>query len=263
MKYNTYHVITTQHGPVVSVQEAKAVEIECQCGVAWLFETVKQSAFICHYCGAGADGALDNEYLAISEQSATAQSYGRDLRGIARVFWRGAVDFDQAYGLLLDTIRIGLTRAWYEGAQACDITPGDLSPEERAELTGAIALEQSHIIGLLDFIQKHSKKNKGKFATVRARVALWELRYIDIVNRAKLMACADQKLEWVRGPTSDGCSTCISMSGKVKRASYWAARGPHPQDPPNETIKCGGWNCLCELLVTDKPLSRGPLPKWP
>jgi hypothetical protein len=261
MKYNTYHVITTQHGPSVSVQEAEVVEIGCdECGAMWLHDGLSGWLHLCPYCG---DDSLDLGSDELREQSRTAQSYGRDLRGIARTFWRGQIDFDQAYGLLIDTIRIGLTRAWHEGAQACGIAPSDLSPAERAELNSAIALEQSHIIGLLDFIQKHSKKNKGKFATVRARVALWELRYIDIVNRAKLMACADQKLEWVRGPTSDGCRTCISMSGKVKRASYWAARGPHPQDPPNSTIQCQGWNCLCGLIVTDKPLSRGPLPKWP
>jgi hypothetical protein len=255
MKYRVY----SADGTTVTFAESVATEIWCRCGATWLFETVKKSAFKCHYCGAGGDV----EYLAVSEQSRAASSYGRDLRGIARVFWRGEIDFDQAYSQLIDTIRIGLTRAWHEGARECGIQPSELSPAERAELTSAIAIEQSHVIGLLDFITQHSKANGGKFGTVLNRVSLWELRYIDVVNRAKLMACGDQKGEWVRGPTSDGCRTCIAMNGKVKRFSYWAERGPHPQDPPNQTIQCHGWNCLCELIVTDKPLSRGPLPKWP
>jgi hypothetical protein len=243
------------------VQEAEAIEIGCDnCGATWLHAALAGWLHTCPYCGADDLNFGSNE---LAEQSPSASSYGRDLRGIARQLWRGAIDFDQAYGLFVDTIRLGLTKAWNEGANSCGIAPSELSPAERSELASAIAMEQGHIIGLLDFIGQNSKKNKVKLGVVLARVSLWELRYIDVVNRARLMACGDQRLEWVVGNIKTHCDSCIKLSGKVKRASYWEREGIHPQQPENDKLICKGWNCKCELVATDKPLSRGPLPRLP
>ena len=60
----------------------------------------------------------------------------------------------------------------------------------------------------------------------------------------------------------DNCRTCLALDGKVKRASFWDTTGVHPQ-ATNGTLECNGYNCGCELIPTDEPLSRGPLPNVP
>ena len=256
MKYQVYAI---EGGTCVVVSEAEAPELRCYaCGAMWL-AAAAGAIGDCPYCGAGVELVGGS---AVAEQ-ANAGSYARDIRGVVRALWSGAIDYDQAFAIMLDTIRLGLTAAWHEGAKECGILPAELSPEERTELLALIANEQSHIGGLLSYVDAGSKKNGGKLRDVLPRAALWGLRYGDVATRARLMACADQKGEWVVGPTKEHCDTCASMSGKVKRFSHWKERGPHPRHPPNDTIQCQGWQCLCEILPTDKPLSKGPLPKWP
>ena len=199
----------------------------------------------------------------ITEQSSRSASYGRDIRGVVRAQWSGAIDIDQAFDIFSDTVRIGLTRAWHEGAAECGIQPSELTPQERAALTSATISETSRIWAFLQVIEQNNKASGGSLAPLLSRAGMWALRYDDVVTRAKLMACADQKLEWVQGPTSDKCPTCTRMNGKVKRASQWAENGVHPRQPPNATIQCHGWRCLCTFEQTDKPLSKGPLPRWP
>lgn len=207
------------------------------------------------------------EEVELAELSRKAGEYARELRGIARALWNGSMDFDQAFSLFTSTIRLRLQSAWYEGAKACGILPAELSPEELMAMGSVIASEDSRVYQFLDWILQNNKASGGKFAPVQRRANTWALRYDDVVNRAKLQACADQKLEWVfnaLGVTKSPCYTCqVKLNGKVKRASYWRRVGVQPQNPPNAMLECGGWGCLCALVITDKPLSKGPLPNLP
>lgn len=209
----------------------------------------------------------DDGYIDIDTPlSESAASYARDLRGIARALWNGSMDFDQSFALFQDTVRLGLTRAWYEGAKECGIQPSELSPEELTALRDVLYSENIHIFGFLDYVQLNNKKSGGKFGVLSSRIDTWALRYPDVINRAKLMACADQKLEWMNNAVrvvKVNCSSCLRLNGKVKRASYWQRVDVHPQMPPNPKLECGGWECGCGLVKTDKPLSKGPLPKLP
>lgn len=192
-----------------------------------------------------------------------AAEYAKNIRGFARALWSGVIDYDQFFDLMQGAIRIGLTQNWYAGAKECGIQPQELTPAERFALESAIIGEFGHIGDFASAIEAGSKRNGGKFGAILPRAGLWGMRAADVQNQARLLACGDKKLKWVRGPTSDSCRTCLAMDGKVKRASYWMAHGPHPQDPANHTIECGGWRCQCNLSVTDEPLSKGPLPRWP
>lgn len=199
--------------------------------------------------------------------TAGATNYRNGIRSAVRGLWLSAFDHYQFYDAMEATIRNGLTIAYYEGAAECGILPAELSPTERAKLAQAIASEMGHIDGFAIEIEQGNKANGGKLGPLHARAETWINRYRDVVNRAKVSACADQKLEWVHqalGMTADPCSTCKDkLNGKVKRASYWQRVGVRPQNPPNPYLECRGWACLCDLVVTDKPLSRGPLPKLP
>jgi len=193
------------------------------------------------------------------------EGYGRALRAAARAAWLGVFDEYQFFEAMDAAFRFYLTRAFHDGAKECGIMPNELSPEERMALDGAVIGERDHALAFYDYIVKivGTKDAGGKWATVAARVETWAIRYRDVLNLARLLTCADKKLKWVLGMTTEHCSSCLKLAGKVKRASYWHENGIRPQNPPNPLLECGGYGCLCELLPTDEPMSRGPLPGLP
>ena len=199
----------------------------------------------------------------LQEQSSRASSYGRDIRGIFRALWAATIDAEMAFDLMNDTVWIGLTRAFTEGTAQCGVVPAEWTPAEKDALRDAIYNEQGRIWPALMFVEINSKANGGKLGPVTARAQVWVNRYRDVANMAKVMACADKKLEWVLGPTKKHCSSCIRLAGKIKRGSTWDRRGIRPQNPPNPMLECQGYNCLCDLRVTNLHLSPGPLPRLP
>lgn len=249
MRYNHY----TATASTIIAEVCDVAEVACPtCAATWLVGCAPPS---CPYCGTL---ALSEAAATLAEQSGRAASYARDVRGIARALWNGSFDYDQAFGFMWEIIPIGLTTAWHAGARECGILPADMSPDEKQALATAIRAERGYINGFLAFVDEHSKANGGKFATVKARADLWGYRYIDVQNRARLMACADQRLEWVWTPEKEHCVDCGRLNGKTKRASYWARFDIRPQSP---RLACKGFQCGCNLVPTDKPLSRGPLPR--
>jgi hypothetical protein len=259
MKYQVYAV---EEGTRVVVSEAEAPELRCYaCGATWLAAAVCAIGD-CPYCGAGVELVGES---AVAEQT-HAGTYARDIRGVVRALWSGAIDYDQAFAIMLDTIRLGLTAAWHEGAKECGILPAELSPEERTELLTLIANEQSRISGLFSYVDAGSKKNGGKLRDVLPRAALWGLRYVDAYNRARILACADQKARWTINhvrQVKENCNSCLKLNGKVKRFSYWRREQVQPQNPPNPKLECGGWSCGCGFVSTDEPCTPGPLPSLP
>lgn len=183
--------------------------------------------------------------------------YRSAIRSAIRGLWTGVFDQSQFDADMRIVIRQNLTLAWHAGARECGIAPDDMSPDEKLKLAEYIFVQYSFIGGVGDFIERNSKKNKGKLGTVFKRGELWINRYNEVKNAAKTMACADEKLIWQYGRTKDHCSTCASMVGKVKRASQWLAHGILPQ---SGRLACGGWRCKCGLYKTDLPLSKGRLP---
>lgn len=195
--------------------------------------------------------------------TAGASNYRNAIRAATRGLWVGALDYYQFWEAMEAAIHTGLTTASHEGAKECGILPADLSPSERAELVQTIASEYSHIDSFAMIIEESSKANGGKLGPLLAKAEAWILRYKDVVNHFKMLACGDQKLEWVLGATKKHCSSCLKLAGKVKRASQWERAGVRPQNPPNPMLECDGWACQCTLVVTDAPMSKGPFPKLP
>jgi len=146
------------------------------------------------------------------------------------------------------------------------VQPSELTPEERLAMQSAIYSEINELDGFAVLIEQGSKANGGKLAPLLQRAELWAGRYDDVVNRAKLMAGKDQKLQWTINYTrvvKVNCPSCLKLSGKIKRASYWQREDVHPQQPPNPKLECEGWQCGCGLVPTDEPCTPGPLPKLP
>jgi len=191
-----------------------------------------------------------------------AGEYRSALRSNVRGLWSGVIDRAQFVQLMFDTVGRYIPEAWYEGAAECGIKKDELTDKEISELAGAISYEIQWIQGLADAIEEN-RKNDGKLASLFSRMEIWAGRYLGVRDKAKAMACADAKLKWVQGPTSDKCPSCSKLNGKVKRGSFWTERGILPRVHGAPYLECQGFRCLCELQVTDDPVSRGPLPNLP
>lgn len=200
----------------------------------------------------------------LKEQSRIESNYRNAIRSMVRGLWVGALDFDQAFDAGETAIRFGLTQAWNAGLKSVGVLPSEQSPEQRIELQQIITTEIGHLFGFLLDVEAGSKANGGKLGPQMDRADLWISRAVDVENRARVTAQTDPKLKWILGPTDLHCPTCEGkLNGKVKRASTWKRRNILPRRPPNESLSCMGWNCLCVLQPTAEPLSRGPLPNVP
>lgn len=195
-----------------------------------------------------------------------ADIYRKSLRDSVRAYRTQSIDYDQFWEAMTATIRRRLPQAWYEGAKSCGVAPADLSPEERMALQNAIVNEMSFVTKLahaVDVDRESHPERKTPTKSLFGRLDMWAQRYTDLQSRARVMACGDQKLQWVRGATKEPCRSCIRLGGKIKRASYWRRVNVYPQRPINHSLECEGFNCLCQLLPTDERCSPGPLPRLP
>jgi len=189
--------------------------------------------------------------------SAGSSNYRNGIRSATRGLWTGVLDYYQFFDVMVTTIQTGIPRAWEEGAAECGISPDELTLEEKMQQQAAIYGELAYVDGFAIAIEAGSKANGGKLGPLMGRADLWVNRYRDVVNRAKLMACADQKLVWILGPTKDHCNDCLNMNGRVYRGSIWDKYDVRPQSP---RLECGGYRCLCNLVPTEARANPGRPP---
>lgn len=186
--------------------------------------------------------------------------YSHDIRAAVRGLWSGAMDYNEFLDAIDLAVRVGLTRAWYEGAGTCGIiAPQELTLDEINALNRFINTQMGFVFAFANDIVAGSKANKGKLTPLMQRAVMWTNRYNEARNYAKQLACADQKLEWIFGDTKH-CSSCLKLNGRVYRASIWAKYNIRPQ---MFELECHGFHCQCTLNPTSKPATRGRPPSIP
>lgn len=200
--------------------------------------------------------------VVLSEQSSGESRYKRDIRAVVRGLWNGAFDYFQAFDALEVAITQGIRRAWHEGAAECGVKPAEFTTEERIGVQLAISRQFNYMDGFLVAIEGGSKANGGKLTPLFSRAEMWVGAYNATRIVARTMACKDQKTEWTLG-VAEHCPSCVRLSGKIKRNSYWIRKGILPRVQGADYLICRGYNCACSLVPTDKPVSKGPLPKLP
>ena len=184
--------------------------------------------------------------------------FRRLIRKLVRNLWDRTITIQQFTFKMRLVIGEGFEQAWTEGAKSVGISPSERTSEEQAVLNQMLADNILHLLRFALFIFLN-QRGIGKLATVYNRAEMWINRYNEVRNRAIQMAIANQKLEWVVGPT-EHCSDCLKLNGKVKRAIDWEIAKIRPQ---MSTLECGGFRCQCKLKKTEKKLTPGPLPKIP
>lgn len=189
-------------------------------------------------------------------------SYQASIRSAIRGLWAGEFT---AFGFI-DTMRATLERelrrGWNEGAQECGIAENELTESEIQARQDFINSQFQHLLGVAAFIEQNDRASGGLLGTSFRRGELWINRYEEARQRAKSMACTDKKMKWVLG-AAEHCQSCLKLSGKVKRASFWYDKRILPRVAAADYLECGGYRCQCSLEETDEPISKGPLPSLP
>ncbi len=186
----------------------------------------------------------------------TLADFGRSVRAVVRALWKGIITSAEFIRTMQITLDRGFEQAWREGALTVGITPDERTAEEDRARLELLLISLNSLAGFAAFIVKNQQP-VGKQSTVFNRAKLWINRYNEVRNLAIQMSGADKKLIWNVGPT-EHCIDCVRLNGKVKRASQWKAANIAPQ---SHLLNCFGSHCQCETVPTDKPLSKGPLPK--
>lgn len=187
------------------------------------------------------------------------EKYRSGIHYQVRGLWSGAFDRDQFESNMIVLVNDALAAAFAEGADENGIKPADYSDVEQQAINDAADSEADHIADLAAFVEAHNRASGGLLETAYQRVELWVNRYMDVVNRAKVLTGKDRKYRWDLGDT-EHCTTCSNLAGQIRRASFWEAH-VMPQSPPNDKLECGGWQCGCRLTETLlEPITRGRLP---
>jgi hypothetical protein len=171
---------------------------------------------------------------------AGTDAYRRAIRGAVRGFWSGVLDYGEFWDMMDTVTTDGLTNAWHEGARECGVLPDEMTQEERVELGRAIAYEKQWISGFAAAIEENSKAKGGKLAPLFNRAQIWIGRWEGVRSHAMAMACADEKLMWIYGDRKH-CNSCQRLHGKVKRGSFWKAKGILPRVHGAPYLECHGF----------------------
>ncbi len=185
----------------------------------------------------------------------------RNLRASVRGLWSGVLTKPQATRTFSRAMETGIEAAWVEGAAECGIQADELTVEELTKRDEFIFEQLGYVPEFMAAIVKGNKKSGGKLVPLFERVELWVNQYPNAKMQSEALACKNEKRIWKLG-ISEHCKSCVSLQNQVRRLSFWKAN-VMPKNPPNKKILCGGWSCKCQLLKTDKPLTRGRLPKLP
>lgn len=207
------------------------------------------------------DLARNNLISAVKKVTAyfkTVDYFIRTLTGMVRDLYRMEIDEEMFVTQLADLVQQQLTRAWNEGMRENDLNPQtDMTDEWQQILDQIILDEYDYVDQFAHDITQRSLETGGDEAywgDLQSRAQLWANRYNDVVNRA-ILETKEQKLIWVYGDT-EHCSTCERLNGIVAFASEWQLANVHPQQPPNDTLDCGGWRCQCQLIPTGNAHTR-------
>jgi len=186
---------------------------------------------------------------------ASIDTYRASIRSSIRGYWSGRLSQSAFIDSMISTINRGLSNAWLAGARDCSQNINDLTIEERTKLALFINDQLSYVQNLAADIAVGSKDEKGKLGGLIARADMWANKWNEVKQTAEAMCKSNEKREWVLGPT-EHCKTCSGLSGRVYRFSTWLDNIV----PPSHKTQCRGYRCLCRLLPTTRPITKGKFP---
>lgn len=198
---------------------------------------------------------LDEETL----DFASPEGFGVGIRNITRDLWRGSIDLAIFFALGSIILRSGLIGAFNRGAAACGISAGEMTGQELKARDEIVSVNIGFLGGYGEAIVQSARAVGGALAPILSRAEMWTNRWGEAFSEGQMLACRDQKLEWVWNPIKEHCDDCLKYHGRVYRASSWAKVGIYPR---SSELQCGGFRCGCRFQETDSPAMPG-LPPGP
>lgn len=190
-------------------------------------------------------------------QDKALSDFRANIRANIRGLWSSNLSLYGFTDNMVGAIDRGLRQAWAEGAAGCGIAMNELTPQELYQMQDMINAQFQHILKFGDDIINNNRESGGKLEPLFARGEMWVNRYNEARIRGAALACADQKVKWVLGPT-EHCRSCAGYAGKVYRYSTWANAGALPR---TAALDCRGFNCQCDLVPTSERITPGRFPK--
>jgi hypothetical protein len=176
------------------------------------------------------------------------------VEGLVSGVYNGLVGQDFVYAmdnLIEGQLRDAYIRAWVDDGHFTEL------PDYLQEsLDFMVEEQQSHVVDFWhDIID--ARVDGTSVAPLLRRAGMWANRWRDGYNEAVRQIALEEgkKLQWILGPT-EHCSTCLALSQIVARASEWETSGFRPQ---GDMLVCGGFNCQCSLIPTDRRRSPDAL----
>lgn len=182
----------------------------------------------------------------------TFDHYLRQITSLVKDLWDGKISEGDFVDSMADIIPAQLTKAWREGMRDNDLDPDEEMLEEwQLQLDAMILSEFDYVDNFAAYIVETSQIDGATIDGPMARANLWANRYNDVYNEA-LLRTADgkQKMIWEIGDSEETCPTCNALNGIVAFAREWEQARFRTQEPPNDMLVCGGWNCHCSLTPT-------------
>jgi hypothetical protein len=185
--------------------------------------------------------------------------YYRSLTHNVTMLYNGQIGGD-FIDIMQNLIHGQLSDAYESALSDNGIMPGEATEQMRAQVQAFIESDQGYVESYYRDIIDAAVDEKP-IDGLLSRVDLWANRWNEVYNAAQVTITSTYggRLMWVEGDTLDKCDSCIRLDGIVAFASDWEAAGVFPQNAPNQALICGGWNCGCSLVPTDKRRSPNAL----
>lgn len=85
-----------------------------------------------------------------------------------------------------------------------------------------------------------------------SRMGIWGLTALGLFSFGKMIGNALTHFQWQRGATVEPCTDCLRLDGQIHTGTEWRTSGWRPKA---RHLACNGYNCLCNLVETDNPIS--------
>lgn len=200
------------------------------------------------------------------------ETFGKAVRDAVRALYFGFSDDFQFQDQMIAAFERYFEQAWAEGAAECGIQPNERTTAEADALNSFIfqqanflpgfasrissAREAAITAGELDPNNPDTRQTKG-LDPLFHRAQMWENRWGEVKALGQQMACGDRKARWKTNPMKEHCGDCARAEGRVYRMSVWEAYGWRPR---SHDLECRGFQCGCEFVFTDEPVTPGRPP---
>ena len=136
-------------------------------------------------------------------------------------------------------------QAWEDEGMTDYFAPDYLSESLEAMILGQYDFVDGFYRDIVD-----ARVDGTSVSPLLARAKLWANQWNAAYNEAVRLITLQGggNLVWEYGD-AEHCNTCLSLNGIVARADEWDTLGVKPQ---GDMLECGGWNCKCALVSTDK-----------